>query len=49
MRVFDTKLAKVYATEMINNLFGYTVGSNFKVKSGSSKIALKENEGIWIG
>ena len=41
MRILDLKLAKIYATEMINSISGYTVGSNFKVRSGSSKVALK--------
>ena len=41
MKIIDMKLVKIYATEMINNIYGYTVGTNFKVKSGSSKVALK--------
>ena len=41
LKVTDAKMAKIYATELINNIFGYTIGTNFMVKAGSKIIALK--------
>lgn len=41
LRVIDSKIAKFHAKEIVSNMRGYTLGSNFKVKQGSSKIALK--------
>lgn len=43
------RLFKHHARTMISKISGYTIGTNFKVKEGSSKVALKENEGIWVG
>lgn len=48
-QVTNLKLAKYYAKEMVQKISGYTVGSSFRVKEGSSKVALKENQGLWIG
>ena len=45
----NPKLFKVYAKEILSNMVGYTIGTNFRVKAGSKKVALKENEGIWVG
>lgn len=37
----NMKVAKYHARWMISRISGYTVGTNFKVKEGSSKVALK--------
>lgn len=47
--VNDLKLAKYHAKQVIETIRGYTVGTNFRVKDGSSKVALKDNQGIWVG
>lgn len=47
--VEDIELAKVYASEVVEMLRGYTVGSSFKVKQGSSKLLLKEDIGLYVG
>lgn len=49
IQVIDPKLIKNYAKEFVRNMFGYTIGTYFKVKEGSTRVALKENEGLWIG
>jgi hypothetical protein len=47
--LLDYDLSLQYAKEIIASLEGYTLGTNFKVKDNSEKIALKENFGIYIG
>jgi hypothetical protein len=49
LKVINPQLASYYTKEFLRNIFGYTVGTNFMVKAGSSKVDLKENEGIWVG
>jgi hypothetical protein len=45
----EPELADFFANEIVEYLRGYTVGSNFKVKDSSQKIALKEGVGIYVG
>lgn len=49
LKVVDLKLLRHHAKEIVDRFRGYTIGTNFKVKEGSSRVALKENEGLWVG
>jgi hypothetical protein len=45
----DPELGMIYASEIVERLLGYTIGSNFKVKANSSKLLLQEDVGIYVG
>lgn len=51
--VKDKDLALLYLNEFLNDMRTYVPGTWFKVKEGSSKIALESDEkmgaGLWIG
>lgn len=41
MKVGDLKILKHHAKEIVDLIRGYSLGSNFKVKEGSSIVSLK--------
>lgn len=47
--VVDQQIAALHFTDYARNLRGYTVGTYFKVREGSSKVEFDEENGLWIG
>jgi hypothetical protein len=41
LKVLDNYQPKMLAKDFVRTILGYTLGTYFKVKAGSSKIALK--------